>query len=132
MNWFGPGSTRPGTTFPQRRNPLRVPAYLDVAIYHTQQAAEKETKAFLVYTDQPFGRTHDLEALVTLAAEAESALDPWIEVADSLTPYATLYRYPTEAMEPDVEEFAQALATANQFYGMVLTLIPFEAHPVDT
>ena len=71
-------------------------AYLDVAIYHTQQAAEKAIKAFLVYADRPFGRTHDLEALVTLAAEAESALDPWIEVADSLTPYATLYRYPND------------------------------------
>ena len=41
--------------------------YLDVAVYHCQQAAEKAVKGFLVFHDQPFEKTHDVEVLVSLA-----------------------------------------------------------------
>lgn len=91
--------------------------YLDVAAYHAQQAAEKAVEAFSVYADQPVGKTHDFEALFTLAAAVEPRLAPWIEVADALTPYATLYRYPVETVEPDADEFAEAVRTARGSMG---------------
>ncbi len=34
--------------------------YLDTAVYHCQQAAEKALKAFLTYHDIVFEKTHDL------------------------------------------------------------------------
>ncbi|MEW5986439.1 MAG: HEPN domain-containing protein [Chloroflexota bacterium] len=40
--------------------------YLDVAIYHRQQAAEKAIKGFLVFQDRPLAKTHDLVALTHL------------------------------------------------------------------
>ena len=41
--------------------------YLDTAIYHLQQAAEKAVKGFLVFHDQRFEKTHDIEVLMQLA-----------------------------------------------------------------
>lgn len=35
---------------------------LDTAIYHCQQAAEKSVKAWLQSIDDPFPKTHDVEA----------------------------------------------------------------------
>ena len=46
---------------------------LDSAAYHCQQAAEKAIKAFLVYHDIRFGKTHDLDVLLAQAAEINSA-----------------------------------------------------------
>jgi len=45
--------------------------FLDTAIYHCQQAAEKAIKGYLLYLDQVFERTHDVRALVALAETHE-------------------------------------------------------------
>jgi HEPN domain-containing protein len=98
--------------------------YLDVAIYHCQQAAEKAVKAFLLHCDEPFGKTHDLGALVSLAATRDARLEPWVDAADALTPYATMYRYPSEHLEPDQEDFDQALQAAGDFCQVILGILP--------
>ena len=41
-----------------------------------------------------------------------------------MTDYATEFRYPGETLEPDSEEFAQALDDAETIYGTILALIP--------
>jgi HEPN domain-containing protein len=46
--------------------------YLDVAIYHCQQAAEKAIKRFLVLHGKEFPKTHDLRFLVQLAVSVNS------------------------------------------------------------
>jgi|SRR5450756_1552873 HEPN domain-containing protein len=38
--------------------------YLDTAVYHCQQAAEKSLKAYLTLKDTPFQKIHDLSFLV--------------------------------------------------------------------
>jgi len=38
--------------------------YLDTAVYHCQQAAEKALKGFLAAQDQPLLRVHDLVLLI--------------------------------------------------------------------
>jgi len=97
--------------------------YLDVAIYHCQQAAEKAVKAFLVSRNEDFGKTHDLEALVTLAAKQELRFESWVDIADSLTPYATAYRYPSAVAEPDEEEFKEALTAARSVLDFVSSVL---------
>ena len=62
--------------------------YLDTAVYHCQQAAEKVLKAFLTYHDILFERTHDLIELLELSLAQEPAFKQWREVAEELTPYA--------------------------------------------
>lgn len=103
--------------------------YFDTAIYHCQQAAEKTVKGFLVCFDQRFEKTHDIRLLVMQAAAIEPRFSEWAEIGLHLTPYATAFRYPSESLEPDEEEFQQAIKEAGQFYSFMLELLPAEVHP---
>ena len=100
--------------------------YLDTAIYHCQQCAEKAVKGWLVYNDQSFEKTHDLRLLVTLASEIEPKFTKWFDVAEQVSPYATAYRYPGETLEPTEDEFQQAFKAANRFYDFVCSILPME------
>jgi HEPN domain-containing protein len=105
--------------------------YRDVAIYHCQQAAEKAVKGFLVFHDQPFEKKHDVEVLVTLAMRYDEGFSSWLEAAAYLTPYATEFRYPGDVLDPELDEFEQALEAANGIYSFVLSLLPAEVWPQD-
>ena len=102
---------------------------LDTAIYHCQQAAEKAIKGFLVFADQHFPRTHDIETLINLAIPHEGRFLAWLDAGRQLTPYATLYRYPGPFANPDRHQFDQAFISAKQLYQFVLSLLPAETHP---
>jgi HEPN domain-containing protein len=103
--------------------------YLDSAIYHCQQAAEKAVKGFLVFHDQRFEKTHDIQVLISLAMPFEAGFSLWLDAGERLTPYATVFRYPGDILEPDREEFEQALKAADGLYTFVLSLLPKEVHP---
>jgi HEPN domain-containing protein len=98
--------------------------YLDTAIYHCQQAAEKALKGFLAFNSQPLQRTHDIELLLSLASPLEPRFAAWLDAGERLTRYATLYRYPADVMEPDADEYDQALMDAEALYSLVLSLLP--------
>jgi len=102
---------------------------LGAAIYHCQQAAEKALKGFLVYHDQRFEMTHDIEVLVRLAVQYGSGFAPTIARANQLTRYATAFRYPGLRTEPTRHEFDTALANARAFYALVTSLLPPAVHP---
>lgn len=104
-------------------------AYLDTAIYHCQQAAEKALKGLLVYHGQPAQKTHDVRFLVSLAGQIEAGFDPWLDAGSRLTAYATEFRYPGPRPEPDADEFQDALGGAEGIYDLVLSLLPGEVHP---
>jgi len=106
--------------------------YLDTAIYHCQQAAEKAVKGFLAFHDQPPVRTHDIELLLSMAEPFGPGFPVWLEAAERLTRYATRYRYPGDLMEPDQVEFNQALADAEGLYRFVLSALPAAVRPADT
>ncbi len=103
--------------------------YLDTAIYHTQQAAEKSIKGFLVLHDQRVVKTYDVRFLITQATAFDDSLSDLSEQAERLTPYATAYRYPDEDLEPEREEFGLALAAAEEIYHSVLSAMPEAVHP---
>lgn len=100
--------------------------YLDTAVYHCQQCVEKAVKGWLVYHDRSFEKTHDLRLLVTLASEIEPKFTEWFDVAEQVSPYATSYRYPGEALEPTEDEFQQAFKAAGGFYDFICSLLPIE------
>lgn len=102
---------------------------LDTGIYHCQQAAEKAIKGFLVFADQHFPRTHNLETLINLAISYEARFVGSVDAARQLTPYATLYRYPGPFANPNRHQFDQAFISAEQLYHFVLSLLPAETHP---
>ena len=89
----------------KRTRPLR-----DVVCFHAQQCAEKYLKAFLVRHRILFPKTHDLIALLDLAAPQEPTLEllkPWLSV---LKPYAVEFRYPGE--HATVAEARRAMTSA--------------------
>ena len=106
-----------------------APPLLDTAIYHCQQAAEKAVKGYLVFCDQEFERTHDVELLIRTAALYAQEFVNWIDAGIELTPYARLYRYPGSATEPNFEQVEQALSAAEGLYEFVVSLLPPEMRP---
>ncbi len=103
--------------------------YLDTAIYHCQQAAEKSVKGFLTFHDHRVVRTHDVRYLVTLAMPFNQSFSDCLDSAERVTPYATAYRYPDEILEPEQEEFEQALTAAEEICSFVLSALPEMVHP---
>lgn len=103
--------------------------YLDTAIYHCQQAAEKSVKAFLAAKDHKIEKTHDIQALVRQALQYESAFTNWFDAAELLSPFATEYRYPDDVMEPDADTYREAYLAAEKFLHFVLSLLPPNCRP---
>ena len=101
---------------------------LDIAIFHCQQAVEKAIKGFLVFSGEPFSKTHDLKTLTHQAVKYDAEFTALIEVADSLTPYATRFRYPNSDM-PEEDEFNSAFSDSKRIVTFVLSLLPPDAHP---
>ena len=97
--------------------------YLDTAVYHCQQAAEKALKAFLTARDMAFEKTHNLVALLALCTPLAPGFEQWEEVAEMLTPYATEFRYPGAILEPEKSEAEQALAAAEAFVEFIGQLL---------
>jgi HEPN domain-containing protein len=64
--------------------------------FHSQQAAEKFLKAYLVRHQVEFRKTHDLDELLTLAGSVDSSLRQETGSCVWLTPYGVDFRYPGE------------------------------------
>jgi len=99
----------------------------DTGVYHCQQVAEKLLKGFLTYCEVPFSKTHDL----TILTEACRVIDPsfggFSDAADILTPYAIVFRYPGDVLEPSEEDAQEALEFAEKFFAFVTNkLVDYE------
>ena len=97
---------------------------LDAVVYHCQQSAEKALKAYLTYQNVAFRKTHDLDVLVDLCALSEPSFQDLKDSADSLTPYATEFRYPSDTIEPEIHEAEEALDIAGSILDFVIKLLP--------
>ncbi|TAH50385.1 MAG: HEPN domain-containing protein [Chloroflexota bacterium] len=102
---------------------------LDSAIYHCQQSSEKAIKAFLVFHDTRFDKTHNINALLLLAKRHETSFTDWFDTAELLTPYATKFRYPEIILYPSKQEVKTAIDAAENLYNFVLSLLPPSTHP---
>lgn len=69
-------------------------ADLEAFCFHAQQAAEKAIKGVLLSRGIRFPYVHDLGALLALATRDGVPVPEKIAVADRLTDYAVLTRYP--------------------------------------
>jgi hypothetical protein len=67
--------------------------------------------------------------LVTLAVAMKADFANWFNPAESLTPYATAYRYPGETLEPELPEYESALQMAQGLYQFILSCLPPEVQP---
>jgi HEPN domain-containing protein len=100
-----------------------------VVVYHCQQTAEKAIKGSLTWHGVRFGRTHDLDVLGSLARPWAPALEPALDRAVELTPYAWLYRYPPDSPAPLEHEAGEAIEAARELLEAIIRTLPNAVHP---
>jgi HEPN domain-containing protein len=95
----------------------------DAVCFHCQQAAEKFLKGFLAWHGKPFGKTHDLESLVTVCAQVIPDLLDLRNDANMLTDFAVEVRYPDVPEEPTLPEAKEALRRAKNIRKKALSAL---------
>ncbi|HUU22439.1 MAG TPA: HEPN domain-containing protein, partial [Phycisphaerae bacterium] len=81
----------------------------DAACFHAQQCAEKYLKAFLQKSGIPFGRTHNLVALLDQAVVEAPGFELLRPDLQRLNLYAVQFRYPGESADKEIARQALAL-----------------------
>lgn len=82
------------------------------AMFHAQQAVEKYLKAYLVWYQIEFPKTHDIAALLNLIARSNLELSQTLLKASNLTPYGVTYRYPGDYPTIGSEDINKAIELA--------------------
>ena len=73
----------------------------DAACFHAQQCVEKYLKARLCEAGIRFAKIHDIEALLNQVLRVEPLWEPFRQDLESLTDFATNFRYPGEQAEKE-------------------------------
>jgi HEPN domain-containing protein len=98
--------------------------FVEGVAFHAQQAAEKYLKAFLVWHQIEFRKTHDIEALLMLAGKVDDKLPDVLRDTVVLTPYDVDYRYPGDYPEVTRGDAESALQLADCVRKEVLGRLP--------
>ena len=99
------------------------------AVFHCQQVAEKSLKAFLMWHNIPFRKTHSLEELGEQCLDLDQTLKGLIDKAVPLTEYAWKFRYPGDPEEPSSEEAQESLDIARKVFDAIISRLPKEVMP---
>lgn len=97
--------------------------FTDIICFHAQQATEKHLKAYLLWHELDFPRTHALEDLVLLAAQKDADFLGLKDEVTMLTPYSVEARYP-EFEEPLLEDAREMVRIARGIREFVLLKLP--------
>lgn len=100
------------------------PDFTEGTAFHSQQAAEKYLKAFLVWHQIEFPKTHDIEALLRLTGKVDDKLPEILRDAVILTPYGVDYRYPGEYPEVTRSDAERAFLLADRVRAEVRSRLP--------
>jgi len=102
----------------------KYPNY-DGACFHTQQCAEKYLKARLEEGEITFGKTHDLQKLLSLALTVEPSWSVLHQDLIFLTDFAVEYRYPgSSATKAEAKEAIKRCGTVRSTIRRRLGLQP--------
>ncbi len=107
----------------------RPPLCNDVA-FHAQQCAEKAMKAFLVYHERPFRKTHNLTELGGAVARIEPALAELMREASLMTEFAWRFRYPGDSASVSERDALQSIELAERVLAEVRGWLPEGAWPL--
>ncbi len=89
--------------------------------FHCQQAVEKYLKAYLIFRNVDFGKTHNIEYLLELCATYDKVFHT-IEVGN-LSFYAVEVRYPDDFYIPTTKEAKESMKIARTVKNIVLDRI---------
>jgi len=101
--------------------------YFEAVGFHSQQAAEKYLKAFLVHHQVDFPKTHNLGELLDRVSTADQRLAESLRETTALNPYAIQTRYPDDHLEITRDDAKAAVELADRVRQAVLDALgPFE------
>lgn len=87
----------------------------DAICFHAQQCAEKYLKAYLIFNQKHFKKTHNIARLIELCKDISPDYEFLYTInAHSLTDYAVEIRYGEEIYFPPVEESREAIEIAEK------------------
>ena len=86
----------------------------DIICFHAQQSAEKYMKAYLIWLDIEFQKTHDIEDLVVVAGKKDPSILKFKDSGAELSVFAVEARYP-EFEEPSLIDTKNAVEIAKNF-----------------
>lgn len=93
----------------------------DAICFHAQQCVEKYLKAFLVYYNQSFRKTHNISEILVICIEKDPEFKNLQQInAHELTVYATELRYPEFFHIPSIEEAKEAIEIAKKVKEFVI------------
>lgn len=98
-------------------------SYQSTICMHAQQAVEKFLKAFLVYHNVDFPRTHDVDFLLKQCQKID--INDFNIDLGSLSVYGLKLRYPDDFYVPDRNETLQNIDTAIKIKSIVESKIKF-------
>ena len=98
------------------------PIPLEVVCFHSQQAAEKMLKCFLVSKRIVPPKTHDLKDLLKMCTQHESSFTEITKESALITDYGVLPRYPAE-LELEEQDGKTAINCANKVRDFVNGLL---------
>jgi HEPN domain-containing protein len=99
--------------------------YTSTICFHAQQATEKYLKAYLVYHNVDFPRTHDVDYLLMECQKInKEAFDVDLK---SLTDFGVSVRYPDDFFIPEVKEALEYRDIALEIKSVVGKLIQFNS-----
>ena len=94
--------------------------------FHSQQAVEKYLKAYLIFLEISFRKTHEIGELITMCEAKDTEISTLKEEADILTDYAVEIRYPDDFYEPTLEESELAYKVTLKIREYIISKISFE------
>lgn len=100
------------------------PPLTDAVCFHSQQAAEKYLKSFLVHHGVEPPYTHSLTTLLSLCIQHDASLDAFFGQAEALSPFAVHVRYPGIEDSPDSDTATSAIASAEVLCDGVRSRLP--------
>ncbi len=93
--------------------------------FSMQQAVEKYIKAYLIYHDKPYKKTHDISLLIQNAVEIDEDFNKLYEInADSLTDYAVEIRYDRTYITLSKEKETEAVLIAENVRSFIMKKLP--------
>jgi len=99
------------------------PVPVEVVCFHSQQAAEKMLKCFLVSKGIEPPKIHDLRKLIQMCIEIDDGFNEIFKEATLLTRYAVLPRYPVEfeLIESDGETAIKHASHVRDYVDVIVT-----------
>jgi HEPN domain-containing protein len=97
--------------------------FLATVCFHSQQAAEKYLKAFLIRHQVEFPKTHDISALLDLIHPIDASLSASLRDTVVLTDYGVGVRYPSDSPSVTIRDAQKAVELAEKVRKMVLELL---------